>query len=290
MPFFSVIIPAHERPDLLLEAVDSVVKQTYPDFEVLVVYNDENVLPRSTFVDPRIRTFEGRTHNRSAARNVGIKEAKGLYLCFLDDDDLFYADHLEVLVAAWDKQPQLGAVYSLAYEVRSDIVSHEPWVYRDIMHCLIYRQPFNRPLLWHHNYLPIQTVLFQRKLFLEYGGFDTELENLEDWNLWVRYSLRHEFLLVPKVTSLYRVPSVAEHAVQRQQQLDEYYAKAQAQHAKLRIELCPPEILAIAQALSRELYVSGIPTSWLRSKVLGTPVLRRFYHPIRRIWHKFRNR
>ncbi len=95
MPFFSVIIPAHERPDLLLEAVDSVVKQTYPDFEVLVVYNDENVLPRSTFVDPRIRTYESRTHNRSAARNVGIKEAKGLYLCFLDDDDVYHPDLLK---------------------------------------------------------------------------------------------------------------------------------------------------------------------------------------------------
>lgn len=296
-PLVSVLVRTMPgRSGKLREAVSSVVAQTYQNIELVIVEDGGATAQplvdalRATKRFPNLIYLPCDKAGRCVAGNTALKAATGTLVCFLDDDDLFYADHLEVLVAAWDKQPQLGAVYSLAYEVRSDIVSHEPWVYRDIMHCLIYRQPFNRPLLWHHNYLPIQTVLFQRKLFLEYGGFDTELENLEDWNLWVRYSLRHEFLLVPKVTSLYRVPSVAEHAVQRQQQLDEYYAKAQAQHAKLRIELSPPEILAIAQALSRELYVSGIPTSWLRSKVLGTPVLRRFYHPIRRIWHKFRNR
>jgi glycosyltransferase involved in cell wall biosynthesis len=105
MPFFSVIIPAHERPALLLEAVDSVLQQTYPDFEVLVIYNDANSLPRSTFQDLRIRTFESKAHNRSAARNVGIHEAKGSYLCFLDDDDVY---HQDLLQAFYDTLQRIG--------------------------------------------------------------------------------------------------------------------------------------------------------------------------------------
>ena len=296
-PLVSVLVRTMPgRSGKLREAIASVVAQTYSRIELVIVEDGgataqpmvETLRASQRFASVIYRPCE--KVGRCVAGNTALAAATGTLVCFLDDDDLFYADHIEVLVAAWVEQPQLGAVYSLAYEVRSEVVSHEPWVYRDVMHCLIYRQTFNRPLLWHHNYLPIQTVLFQRKLFQEYGGFDAELENLEDWNLWVRYSLRHDFLLVPKVTSLYRVPSIAAHAVQRQQLLDDYYAKAQARHGSLRIEISPPEVLAIAQALSRELYVSGIPTSWLRGKVLGNPVLSRFYHPIRRIWHKFRNR
>ena len=61
---------------------------------------------------------------RCRAGNAGLAQAKGELICFLDDDDLFYADHLEVLVAAWSAQPELGAVYGLAYEVRTDHAGH----------------------------------------------------------------------------------------------------------------------------------------------------------------------
>jgi hypothetical protein len=206
----------------------------------------------------------------------------------LDDDDLFYADHLEVLVNAWSEKPELGAVYGLAYEVRTEIISQDPWIYKDVMHSLMFRQPFSRTLLWHHNFMPIQTVLFQRKLYEQYGGFDPELDNLEDWNLWVRYSLKHDFLMVPKVTSLYRVPASVDKALQRQAVLDDYYSKAQAKHAQLKIEISPPEILKMAEQLSRELYIGVIPSSWLRDKFLNTPLVNKLYYPAKRLWSLWR--
>jgi GT2 family glycosyltransferase len=302
LPLLSVLMRTMPgRSGKLKEAIASVANQTYSHIELVVVEDGGQDVQSSK---PQIEALQksGLVHSvkylplpkvgRCEAGNQALAAATGQLCCFLDDDDLFYADHLEVLVNAWLSKPTLGAVYSLAYEVRTEVISEEPWVYKDILHNMIHRQPFNRGVLWHHNYFPIQAVLFQRQLFLDYGGFDTSLDNLEDWNLWVRYSLRHDFEMVHKVTSLYRVPNNVNKALQRQSVLDDYYAKAQAKHAQLRVELSPAEIIQIAQELSRQSSVAGVPTSLLKRIVLGTPGLRNFYHPLKRvasIWRRMRN-
>jgi glycosyltransferase involved in cell wall biosynthesis len=278
----------------LKEAVASIAAQTYQAIHLVVVEDGGNTAQAQLDAVKATGRFNEVTYmplpksGRCMAGNAALAAAKGELVCFLDDDDLFYADHLEVLVNAWSENPELGAVYGLAYEVRTEIISQEPWVYKDLVHSLMFRQPFSRTLLWHHNFMPIQTVLFQRKLYETYGGFDPELDNLEDWNLWVRYSLKHDFLMVPKVTSLYRVPASADKALKRQAVLDDYYSKAQAKHAQLKIEISPPEILKMAEQLSRELYIGVIPSSWLRDKFLNTPLLNKLYYPVKRMWRLWR--
>jgi glycosyltransferase involved in cell wall biosynthesis len=276
------------RSGKLREALASVVAQTYQFIELVVVEDGgqsadsllEALRQTGRFTDlTYIPMAKG---GRCTAGNAALAAATGQLLCFLDDDDLFYADHLEVLVNAWLNQPDLGAVYALAYEVRTEVISEEPWVYRDVEHSLIHRQVFNRAVLWHHNYLPIQTVLFQRQLFLDHGGFDPGLDSLEDWNLWVRYSLHHDFLLVPKVTSLYRVPDNNAKAVKRQEVLDGYYAQAQARHALLRREMSPPEVLQMAEEMARQMYVVAVPASSLRKLFFKVPLLKRLYHPLKK--------
>jgi GT2 family glycosyltransferase len=278
----------------LKEAITSVARQTYGPIHLVVVEDGGNTAQEQItsieqtgrFTHVSYRPIE--KSGRCKAGNAALQEAKGDLVCFLDDDDLFYADHLEVLVTAWAKQPELGAVYGLAYEVKTQIIDKDAWIYKDLMHSLIHRQPFSRPLLWHHNFMPIQTVLFKRQLFLDHGGFDPELDNLEDWNLWVRYSLKHDFLMIPKVTSLYRVPAETDKAIQRQGVLDDYYAIAQAKHAELKVELSPPEILKLAEQLSRELYIGVIPTAVVRRTILKMPFLNWLYHPAKRAWSLWR--
>ena len=294
-PLVTVIVRTMpRRTGKLREALASVAAQTYENIELVVVEDGGNSAQaaiekyRSIGIFSKIVYLPQEKVGRCVAGNLALAAASGDLVCFLDDDDLFYADHIEVLTSEWMKNPELGAVYGLAFQVKTEIESHEPWVYRDLEHSVVYRQSFSRVLIWHHNYLPIQTVLFRRDLYLDYGGFDEDLDNLEDWNLWVRYSLHHDFLMVSKVTSLYRVPSVSTQAFERQKVLDDYYEKAQDKHSRLRVSLSPTEVLKMTEELSRELYVAVVPVHPLRKLALRIPGLRRIYHPLRRVYHLFR--
>lgn len=279
----------------LAEAIASVSAQTYDPIHLVVVEDGGDSARLQVEAVEQTNRFSEVTYlalpksGRCHAGNAAMQSGKGELMCFLDDDDLFYADHLEVLVNAWTEQPELGAVYGLAYEVKTQILDKDTWKYKDLMHSLHYRQPFSRTLLWHHNYMPIQTVLFKRSLFLTHGGFDPELDNLEDWNLWVRYSLNDDFLMVPKVTSLYRVPAEIDKAIQRQIVLDDYYAIAQAKHAQLKIEVSPPDVIKMAEQLARELYIGVVPTAAVRKTILNTPILKWFYYPVKRAWGIWRS-
>jgi glycosyltransferase involved in cell wall biosynthesis len=305
LPVVSVLMRTMPgRSGKLREAMASVAQQTYAHMggpiELVVVEDGGQGIEsakaaldtlRSSGVLAKVVYVPLPKSGRCIAGNKALEVATGQLCCFLDDDDLFYADHLEVLVGEWLQQPKLGAVYALGYEVRTHVLSEEPWVYENVMHSLIHRQAFSRPTLWHHNYFPIQTVLFQRRLYEEYGGFDLDLENLEDWNLWVRYSLKNDFKLVPKVTSLYRVPDQLDKAIERQAVLDDYYAKAKAKHDVLKVELTLPEIQQIVEEMSRQSQVAGVPTSWLKQMVLKTPGLRNLYHPLKKwvsVWRRIR--
>jgi GT2 family glycosyltransferase len=290
------------RRGRLLEAVASIAGQTWRNIELVVVEDGSDTARElaegwrhsGDFAAVRYQALP--RGGRCLAGNAGLAMATGAYIGFLDDDDLLYADHVETLVDAIEARPELGAVYGLGYEVRTEVKSLEPWVYTDVAHSLVHREPFNRAVLWHHNYMPIQAVLFRRELFEEHGGFDPELDQLEDWNLWVRYSLRRDFAMVEKVTSLYRVPARPDHAADRQQVLDDYYAKAVAKHGQLQLALNPNEVVALAQGYARQTGVAVIPAapaasrplSGLRKLVLRTPGLRLLYHPLRGLYGRLR--
>jgi glycosyltransferase involved in cell wall biosynthesis len=96
MPLFSVIVPTYNRPDFLEEALKSVERQTFDDFECIVV---EDSPPQPTAIVPEDARFRLIRHSRNqgvgAARNTGIRHASGLYISFLDDDDVYTPDRLE---------------------------------------------------------------------------------------------------------------------------------------------------------------------------------------------------
>jgi GT2 family glycosyltransferase len=232
-PLVSVITRTRPgREHLLRQAVLSIAHQTYPNVEHIVVEDGgattrELIDDMSQTTGRSIRFLGQPKRGRAAAGNAGLAAATGQWCLFLDDDDILFSDHVELLAAKLMETPKAVAAYSIAWEAITDYPL-EDGRYTENCHSVssLHRQAFDYEVLKHHNFMPVQSVLFERKLFEERGGMDERLDALEDWNLWLRFAYRNHFVFVPKVTSMFRTPADAEKSLQRTQMLNSYYELA----------------------------------------------------------------
>ncbi|MCS3744336.1 glycosyltransferase family 2 protein [Rhizobium sp. BK661] len=230
MPKVSIITRSYKgREALLLQAMRSVANQTYPNIEHLISED------RGDTLGPAVMDFARRTGRdviyvtgnktgRSDAANLALARATGHYCIFLDDDDQFYCDHVETLISAALANEGARGAYSLAFDIPSQRLSDRGADFKvelPITHQFM-ASPLDPEALKTRNYLPIQAVLFERGLYEERGGFDEDLDMLEDWALWQKYTHRAEFVFVPKTTSLYRTPLRALDEAERMKALNTY--------------------------------------------------------------------
>ncbi len=232
-PLVSIIVRTCGRPEVLRETLISLRNQTYPNIEIVVVEDGPDCAGRmikEDFSDLNILYHAmGKNVGRSKAGNTAMELAHGKYLNFLDDDDLFYADHVEVLVKTLENSTNKAA-YAFAFETPVEVKSKDPYVYVVYDYLGIHKKKFDKIELCYHNYIPIQCIMFEKSLFEEYGGLDETLDALEDWDLWVRYSLHTDFDCVEKTTSIYRVPKVREINAKRQKDLDDALIVVREKH------------------------------------------------------------
>lgn len=218
-PLVSIIIRTCGRPKMLMEAIQSIENQFYKNIEIVIVEDGENIsekMIKENFSHLNIvyHAF-GKNKGRSFAGNKGIELANGKYLNFLDDDDLFYPDHVLVLVNTLENCDQ-SIAYSTAFETPTDRISEDPYIYDVKDARVVHHGKFSKINLFRSNITPIQAVMFEKKVALECGGFDETIEALEDWDLWLRFSLKFQWRYVEKTTSLYRVPFHASVSAERQ--------------------------------------------------------------------------
>lgn len=270
-PKVSIMIRTTGRLSWLRQALASAANQTYPNVEVVLVEDGpatctELVREFSERLPVRYEAL-GTRCGRSVAGNRALALASGEWLCFLDDDDLLFADHVEVCLYSALKHGVAGA-YAIGWETHTRTRDKDSAEYEEVLHIGRHAQPFDRITLWHHNFLPIQTVIFHRRLYEKHGGFAEDMHQLEDWNLWTRYTLEDDFQFVPKVTSKYRVPTEQSISVERQKALDEAYAKAVHRQSDMRFVTTPREIAAQIErhVAARSLVRIEIPhpRNWLR--------------------------
>ncbi|MDI6761905.1 MAG: glycosyltransferase [Thermodesulfobacteriota bacterium] len=199
-PLVSVIVPTYNRPDMLVETLRSILNQTYSNYEIIIV-NDagvdvENVV---TFLNQAGRmTYvrHGRNLGLAAARNTGIKMAKGKYIAYLDDDDLYYPDHLETLVQFLE-----GSDYKVAYTDAHR--AHQKKVngrYAVVKQDVPYSFDFDDDRILLENFVPVLCFMHEKSCLDEVGCFDEDLTTQEDWDLWIRLSRKFKFAHIRKVT------------------------------------------------------------------------------------------
>ncbi|HJT16576.1 MAG TPA: glycosyltransferase, partial [Thermoanaerobaculia bacterium] len=183
----SVIVRTKDRPSLLREAVDSIRATGYP--AEIVIVNDGGRQP--DIRDARVVNL-AQSAGRSEAMNRGVRAAKSPYIAFLDDDDLFYPEHIATLTQA--ARTRDGAAWY------SDAVSAFVREGQTHSRMRIFAQDFDRQLLLIDNYIPLPALLVPRETFLELGGFDVAFDLFEDWDFLIRLSQRGAFAHVPRIT------------------------------------------------------------------------------------------
>lgn len=205
-PLVSIIIRTCNRPDVLKNAIDSVLEQTYSNIEIVIIEDGSNsaeeMLQRE-YANLRYQYMHTKKKSgRTVAGNLGLKNAGGEYFNFLDDDDILLPNHVKTVLEALKRENGLAA-YAIAEE--HQIVSGI-YPYKVKRKFVRYNQPYSKLLLCYKNYIPIQSIMFHRSLYEMCGGFDEKLDYLEDWDMWVRYSAKCDFVFVPEVTSVYYTP------------------------------------------------------------------------------------
>ncbi|MEO8158530.1 MAG: glycosyltransferase family 2 protein [Betaproteobacteria bacterium] len=248
LPLVSILIRTSGHATRLRRALSCVVAQTYRPLEVVVVEdgapNGKHVVDEFADRLNVLYRFTGDASGRAHAGNLALDLATGEYLNCIDDNVLLFADHVEVLVEA-ARQGSCRAAYALSWETIEEMVEAATIPKRQAKYVTRYRQQFNRIILWHHNYLPLQTVLFHRSLYEQYGGFDPELAWFEEWDLWTRYTLADDFAYVPKTTSKYPAPSRSSQSPELKSQMDAAYSMVKVKQAQMRVEITPLGVSAM---------------------------------------------
>ncbi len=200
-PKVSVIVPTYNRLDRLQMALASLAAQTYQDFEVIVV-NDAGCDVASVVaacVDRHRITAITHDRNRglAAARNSGLRAAKGDYIAYLDDDDRYLPHHLETLVAYLDRR-ECRIAYTDAWRVQERQSDGE---YVETGRDVPYSFEFRPADLLVSNYFPVLCVMHDRACLDEVGLFDESLFAHEDWDFWIRMATRFPFKHLPVRTA-----------------------------------------------------------------------------------------
>jgi glycosyltransferase involved in cell wall biosynthesis len=204
-PLVSVVIPTYNSAHFVCEAVDSCLAQTYPNREIIVV-DDGSTDHTRTLLEARygkqIRYLYQQNAGPSAARNCGIRAARGPFIQFCDADDQLLQAKVERCMEVFQRQPEVGVVYTRYQHVEVDgktpaPLSDPPLLSGDI---------FCDLLLSNGNAILTSAALVRREALLDVGLFDerSDLRGTEDWDLFLRLAAGYHYASIDEILLLYR--------------------------------------------------------------------------------------
>jgi len=204
MPRVSVVIPAFNAERYLRETLESVLAQTWRDFEVIVVDDGSTDGTRSIAegFGPPVRWVSQPNAGPSPARNRGIREATGELIAFLDADDLWLPEKLAEQVPLFDAEGRVGLVYCHAERIDAEgrplPTAQAPKPVGRVFEQFLFR-----------NHCPTSAVVVRSECFDRCGLFPEDMVWAEDWHLWLRIARHYHFAAVPRVLVRHRVHTAA---------------------------------------------------------------------------------
>jgi hypothetical protein len=200
-PLASVIVPTRNRAGVLPQALGSVVTQTYPNWELVVVDDgSEDSTPEvlASYDDPRVRSLTVAPGGVNAARNAGLEAARGELIAYLDDDNLMHPGWLKAVAWAFEQRPDADVLYgAIAIDVPSRVgdarAGEMPGVFLS---------PFDRQRLAEGNVADMSTIA--HRAAIPNARFDEALATMGDWDLLIRLSAARQPLALPAIACFYR--------------------------------------------------------------------------------------
>ena len=201
----SIITPTYNRSAILPDAVNSVLSQTFNNFELLIVDDcstDDTTKYLDTLKDPRIKVIKHEINSGvSAARNTGIKISKGELIAYLDSDNIWHANYLEVMVSELKKD------FVLAYSGQNTLLLEKGDNKNfKVLGRSVRNYKYNPVQLMQGNYIDVNCVIHRKSIFKEISMFDETLKTLEDWDLFAKIAAKYPFKIkhVDQVLGDYR--------------------------------------------------------------------------------------
>lgn len=210
-PVVSVIIPTYNCERYIAETIDSVLAQTFDSLEVIIVDDGSTDRTRDLVAayGAPVRLIPQVNAGVCCARNRGIREAFGEFICLLDHDDYWFPDKLAQQLHVMKQHPECGVVYGNFIRWNADAnanfpppVSFKPSAYPEDIDTEFSGWIYHQFLL--DCWMLTSTAMFRREVFERCGSFDETLPYSEDWDLWLRISNDYPFIKLMRPNTLYR--------------------------------------------------------------------------------------
>jgi glycosyltransferase involved in cell wall biosynthesis len=235
-PLVSVIIPTFNRSDLLQLTLESVRAQTLEDFEVIVVDDGSTDNTREVVesFDQRFRYVYQVKGGRSRARNRALGLARGRYVAFLDSDDLFFPNKLELQAQRLTDHPEAGWIYSATRNIDDDGRDRGHGYEASVCGCVYPEVALYIPVT-----VILSTVMVRREVLDAVGGFDEDMDRFEDVDMWRRISRRYEVLAVsePLIGFRAHAGNTMEHPLEVYRSASSYVRKVLREDADLDLDV-----------------------------------------------------
>lgn len=210
-PMVSVLMPNHNGGRFLAKSIESVLNQTFQDFELIVVEDgstDDSAAILGRYQNPRIRVISLEQNEHICyAMNTGLQQARGTYIARLDSDDCWMPDKLEKQIGYMLSHPECGASFTWVEVVDEEerVLSQAESPFVDLFHAENRsREQWLHDFFFRGSCLCHPTAVFPRAVALEMQGYRTSLVQLQDYELWIRIAKKYPLHILQEPLIRYR--------------------------------------------------------------------------------------